>query len=195
MPVSFPPIIQQHFPAASLDVLSFLNFRYPSFAPSETRKWQVKILFPTLPQPSRTKPNFGVTTTMDLQTKRMTSSYQLSLYLQWFRWFFSEFYCLFLNALSHLANPNVTSDEFRRRQEVLWLVTAEQFEMVQYCNDHVGEQEMKSKHDKDKRFHDDRLKNLVVIWKIFERKRPAEFRLSTRMHFIVVTRWVSDSAW
>jgi len=42
MPVSFPPIIQQHFPAASLDVLSFLNFRYPSFAPSETWKWQVK---------------------------------------------------------------------------------------------------------------------------------------------------------
>ncbi len=42
MPVSFPPIIQQHLPAASLDVLSFLNFHYPSFAPSETWKWQVK---------------------------------------------------------------------------------------------------------------------------------------------------------
>jgi len=76
---------------------------------------------------------------------------------------------------------------------VFHLLTTKAF-FNRYCNDHVGEQEIKSKHDKDKRFHDDRLKNLVVIWKIFERKRPAEFRLSTRMHFIVVTRWVLDSA-
>jgi len=45
---------------------------------------------------------------------------------------------------------------------VFHYVTTKAF-VNRYCNGHVGEQEIKTKHDKDKRFHDDRLKNLVVI--------------------------------
>jgi hypothetical protein len=35
-------------------------------------------------------------------------------------------------------------------------VTTKAFVINRYCNNHVGEQEIKTKHDKDKRFHDDR---------------------------------------
>jgi len=54
---------------------------------------------------------------------------------------------------------------------VFRLVTTKAFVITidRCCND-VGEQEIKTKHDKDKRFHDDRLE----IWLLYEnRKRPA----------------------
>ena len=62
---------------------------------------------------------------------------------------------------------------------IRYVITLNACVIKRYRNDHVGEQEIKTKHNNDKRFHDGRLE----IWCYMKiRKRPAGVRLSTRMN-------------